>query len=304
MNLNSQDVERIVETVTRQVLLALAAEKQTGSASPCKDCQGGELCVQFCVDSVRTVVSAGADRITAGIGVVPQDRLIASMIDHTLLKPDATHDQVAQLCFEARKFNFASVCVNPSHVKLCTELLKGSPVKVCTVIGFPLGATATDVKAFEAQQALDEGATEIDMVINIGALKSKDYQAVLHDIKSVVRVVQAKAALVKVIIEASLLTDEEKVAACLLSKEAGADFVKTSTGFSTGGATAADVALMRKTVGASMGVKASGGIRSLEDTQQMIQAGATRIGASAGVKIMSEMSGKKETASPVATGKY
>jgi deoxyribose-phosphate aldolase len=296
MTLEPKDVERLVETVTRQVLLSLAMQKNSPHEAECQDCQGGGLCIQMCTDKVRQVMAAGAERLTAGIGVVTSDRQIASMIDHTLLKPEATHDQVAQLCFEARKFNFASVCVNPTHVKLCAQLLKGSSVKVCTVIGFPLGATATEVKAFEASQALDEGATEIDMVINIGALKAKDYETVLNDIRAVVRTGHAKAALVKVILETALLTDEEKIAACLLCREAGADFVKTSTGFGPGGATAEDVALMRKVVGAQIGVKASGGIRSLDDTQQMIKAGATRIGASAGVKIMGELSGAKPVA--------
>ena len=208
------------------------------------------------------------------------------MIDHTLLKPDATQDQIAQLCFEARKHGFASVCVNPTWVELCAKLLKGSPVKVCTVIGFPLGATAPEVKAFETQNALDHGATEIDMVINIGALKARDLDLVAKDIRGVVQAAHAAGAIVKVIIEAILLTDEEKTIACLLSKEAGADFVKTSTGFASGGATVHDVALMRRVVGPEMGVKAAGGVRTYEDAENMIKAGATRIGASAGVKII------------------
>jgi deoxyribose-phosphate aldolase len=208
------------------------------------------------------------------------------MIDHTLLKPDATPDQIAQLCYEARKYEFASVCINPTHVKMCADLLRGSPVKVCTVIGFPLGASSPRVKAFETETALREGATEIDMVINIGALKARDYELVAKDINGVVRMAHSARALVKVIIETALLTDEEKVAACLLSKEAGADFVKTSTGFSGGGATTEDVALMRRVVGPEMGVKASGGVKTYEDARRMVEAGATRIGASAGVKIV------------------
>ncbi|MBI3160045.1 MAG: deoxyribose-phosphate aldolase [Chloroflexi bacterium] len=207
------------------------------------------------------------------------------MIDHTLLKPDATADQIAQLCFEARKYGFASVCVNPAFVKLCADLLKGTPVKVCTVIGFPLGASATDVKVFETETALRDGATEIDMVINIGALKARDHDPVARDINGVVRAAHAAGALVKVIIETSLLTNEEKVAACLLAKEAGADYVKTSTGFAGGGATVEDVALMRRVVGPKMGVKASGGVKDYDDAQSLIAAGATRIGASAGIKI-------------------
>ncbi|MBN2678170.1 MAG: deoxyribose-phosphate aldolase [Anaerolineaceae bacterium] len=211
---------------------------------------------------------------------------MAGLIDHTLLKPDATHDQIAQLCFEARKYNFASVCINPTHVKLCAELLKGSQVKVCTVIGFPLGATSPEVKVFEAQNAIQHGASEIDMVINIGALKARDLELVARDIHGVVTAGHASGALVKVIIETALLTEEEKVMACLLAKEAGADYVKTSTGFSGGGATVEDITLMRQTVGPTIGVKASGGIRTREDAEKMVAAGATRIGASAGVKIV------------------
>ncbi|MDY6872470.1 MAG: deoxyribose-phosphate aldolase [Chloroflexota bacterium] len=208
------------------------------------------------------------------------------MIDHTLLKPDATADKIAQLCFEAQKYHFASVCVNPTNVKLCADLLRDTDVKVCTVIGFPLGATPTEVKAFETKNALQNGATEIDMVINIGALKAGDNELVARDIREVVRIAHEAGALVKVIIETALLTDEEKVIACLLAKEAGADFVKTSTGFSSGGATVHDVALMRKSVGPNLGVKAAGGIHTFEEAEQMIAAGATRIGASAGIKII------------------
>jgi deoxyribose-phosphate aldolase len=214
------------------------------------------------------------------------------MIDHTLLKPDASQDQIAQLCYEARKYQFASVCVNPTHVKLAAQLLKGSGVDVCTVVGFPLGATPPTVKAFETQQAIRDGATEIDMVINIGALKSKDYKAVHEDIGAVVRAAHAANVLVKVIIEAALLTDEEKVIASQLSKTADADYVKTSTGFGPGGATVADVALMRRVIGPEMGVKAAGGVKNYEDAQAMIAAGATRIGASAGIKIVQEASGR------------
>jgi deoxyribose-phosphate aldolase len=214
---------------------------------------------------------------------------VARLIDHTLLKADASQEEIAQLCYEARTHHFASVCVNPAHVRLSAQLLKGSDVAVCTVVGFPLGATPPTVKAYETQQAIRDGATEIDMVINIGALKSQDYRAVYEDIAAVVRAAHAGNAIVKVIIEAALLTDEEKVVASQLSKAAGADFVKTSTGFGPGGATAADVALMRRVVGPAMGVKAAGGVRNYADAQAMISAGATRIGASAGVKIMQEL---------------
>ncbi len=210
---------------------------------------------------------------------------LAGMIDHTLLRADATQNEVAKLTEEAKKYEFASVCVNPTWVKFAAEQLNGSKVKVCTVIGFPLGATTSAVKAFEATNAIENGATEVDMVINIGALKDKQYDVVEKDIKAVVDAAADKA-LVKVIIETCLLTDEEKVHASRLSVQAGADFVKTSTGFSTGGATPEDVRLMRQTVGPDIGVKASGGVRSLEDMNKMIEAGATRIGASSGVKIM------------------
>ncbi|GIO94272.1 MULTISPECIES: deoxyribose-phosphate aldolase [Paenibacillus] len=210
---------------------------------------------------------------------------IAGMIDHTLLKADATETEIRRITEEAKKYEFASVCVNPGWVKFCAEQLAGTKVKVCTVIGFPLGATTSAVKAFETKDAIANGATEVDMVINIGALKDGNNELVESDIQSVVDAAAGKA-LVKVIIETSLLTDEEKVRACELAVKAGADYVKTSTGFSTGGATPEDVALMRKTVGESTGVKASGGVRSREDMERMIEAGATRIGASSGVKIM------------------
>ncbi|MEK6268483.1 MAG: deoxyribose-phosphate aldolase [Planococcus sp. (in: firmicutes)] len=210
---------------------------------------------------------------------------IASYIDHTLLKPESTESQVVQLCKEAAEYNFASVCVNPTWVEKAAAELTNSEVKVCTVIGFPLGASTPETKAFETTDAISKGAGEIDMVLNIGALKSGNTDHVKKDIEAVVNAAKGKA-IVKVILETCLLTDEEKVTASQLSKEAGADFVKTSTGFSTGGATIEDVKLMRQTIGPDMGVKASGGVRSLEDVEAMIKAGATRIGASSGVKIM------------------
>ena len=205
-------------------------------------------------------------------------------IDHTLLKPDASQEQIATLIEEAKKYDFASVCVNPTWVSFAAQSLKGTDVKVCTVIGFPLGANTPELKAFETSDAIRNGANEIDMVINIGALKSRNFDLVERDIRAVVEA--AKGTLVKVIIETCLLTDDEKVKACQIAQKAGADFVKTSTGFSTGGATVRDVALMRKTVGPDMGVKASGGARSYEDALAFIEAGATRIGASSGVAIM------------------
>ena len=205
-------------------------------------------------------------------------------IDHTLLKPDASQEQIETLIEEAKKYDFASVCVNPTWVNFAAQALKATDVKVCTVIGFPLGANTPELKAFETSDAIQNGANEIDMVINIGALKSRNFDLVERDIRAVVEA--AKGTLVKVIIETCLLTDDEKVKACQIAQKAGADFVKTSTGFSTGGATVRDVALMRKTVGPDMGVKASGGARSYEDALAFIKAGATRIGASSGVAIM------------------
>lgn len=217
---------------------------------------------------------------------------IASLIDHTLLKPEATAEQVEQICAEAKKYNFASVCVNPAFVELAAKELKGAESKVCTVIGFPLGASTSATKAFETKDAIEKGATEIDMVMNIGAMKAGQFDIVLNDMKAVREA--AGQTLVKVILETCLLTDSEKEKACELAVEAKLDFVKTSTGFSTGGATVADVALMRRVVGADLGVKASGGVRSLEDLEAMVAAGANRIGASSGVKIMNGLTSDSE----------
>lgn len=214
-------------------------------------------------------------------------RTMASYVDHTLLKATATRDQVVQLCREARENSFASVCINPCHVKLAAGQLEGSGVKTCTVVGFPLGANASEVKALEAAKAIEDGAEEVDMVINVGALKDGDTEFVENDIRAVVAA--SRGALVKVIIETCYLTEKEKELACKLTENAGADFVKTSTGFGTGGATASDVALMRKTVGASMGVKASGGVKALSEALEMVEAGANRIGTSAGLTILNEM---------------
>ena len=281
---DDETLERIIEQITRQVLIliqddqALRTAKNGGSRMP-------EIQSDNYMDHVQPVVTAGADRVASTLGIAPKDTSVAHYIDHTLLKAEATHDEIAQLCYEARKYQFASVCVNPTNVKLCAELLEGSGVPVCTVVGFPLGATPTEVKVFETQQAVRDGATEVDMVINVGALKSRDYELVERDIASIARVCHAGNAILKVIIEAALLTDEEKVVASQLSKVAGADFVKTSTGFGPGGATPEDVALMRRVVGPSIGVKAAGGIRTYEDAQKMIAAGASRIGASASIKI-------------------
>ncbi len=254
-------------------------------------------------ETVRSFVAAGASRIggTPGSRNIPTD--IAGTIDHTLLKPDATDDQIVKLCEEAAAYHFASVCVNPAFVKRCAELLRGATPVVCTVVGFPLGATTPEVKAFETRKAIREGAREIDMVINVGALKSGDYDLVRRDIEAVVEASHESGALVKVIIEAALLTDEEKVVACVLSKRAHADFVKTSTGFASGGATIRDVAIMRATVGPEMGVKAAGGIKTYLDALGMLEAGATRIGASAGVRIVKESRGEAADG-PTSKGNY
>jgi deoxyribose-phosphate aldolase len=262
--------EELVEIVTREVLTALA-ERSDICANP---------------EQLRKVVENGADRVSFHGDAEDVPRDLAKFIDHTLLRPDATADEIDTMCDEALEFGFASVCINPTWVKRSAERLRGSEVKVCTVIGFPLGATPPEIKATEARRALRDGAREVDMVINIGALKSGDLDLVLADIEKVVDAAHEGGAIAKVILETALLTDEEKVIAASLAKKAKADFVKTSTGFSGGGATVYDVALMRETVGPSMGVKASGGVRTLEDAEDMIAAGATRIGASAGVQIV------------------
>lgn len=218
---------------------------------------------------------------------VELDKPLSKYIDHTLLKPDASEEQIRKICQEALQYDFASVCVNSCYAGLVSKLLDGSSVKTCCVVGFPLGAMLAEAKAFEAKAAIERGATEIDMVINVGALKSGNRELVAYDISSVVAACKGRA-LLKVIIETCLLTKDEIAEVCAMAKSAGADFVKTSTGFSTGGAVAEDVALMRKTVGPELGVKASGGIRDLDATLEMIKAGASRIGASAGVKIIEQ----------------
>ncbi len=288
-NLGSLTLDQLVEIITREVLAAYPPAGEGHACTICgaQSCDG--QCVQTNPDGARRVVTAGADRLTTRLGVKNVSADMASMIDHTLLKPTATEEQIRQLCAEARQFSFATVCVNPAWVALCAQLLRGSPVKVCTVIGFPLGATLPEVKAFESQRCAMLGATELDMVINIGALKSRQYDAVQDDIAAVSNAAHALGASVKVIIEAAYLTDEEKVEACALSKAAGADYVKTSTGFGPSGATVEDVALMRRVVGPEMGVKAAGGIKNAEDAKAMIAAGASRIGASASIKIVDEV---------------
>jgi deoxyribose-phosphate aldolase len=251
-------------------------------------CKGWETNVITQPKTVKSIVDVGASRIAAGKGVGNsiKDKNIASKIDHTMLKPDATPDEIKELCEEAKKYHFASVCVNPGYVSLCHSLLKDTNVRVCTVVGFPLGSNTTEVKKFETEQAIQNGANEIDMVINVGRLKAGNHDYVDNDVSQVVKTAKSKGALVKVIIETALLSDEEKIKACLICKKAGADFVKTSTGFSKGGATVGDVALMKYVVGSSIGVKASGGIRSKEEAEAMIASGADRIGASASVKIV------------------
>ncbi len=294
------EVDRLVEIITQRV----AARIGGGASAPVsataalprdrgechddsaagEDCASCGSCVVRRPWSVRAMEGAGAMRVgaPAGIGAVPAD--MARLIDHTLLKPEASRDEVVKLCEEAKKHRFASVCVNTTWVPLCKAMLAGTQVMVCAVVGFPLGAMTPSAKAYEAREAVRQGAREIDMVINIGALKSKDYETVFEDI---CRVVKASApAGVKVILETSSLTQEEKIIGCALSKLAGAAFVKTSTGFAKGGATVEDVALMRSLVGSDVGVKASGGVRTAEDVVKMAQAGANRIGASASVAIV------------------
>jgi deoxyribose-phosphate aldolase len=250
---------------------------------------------ECCPDRLRGVVDAGATRIglhAAGGAAAG----IAAMIDHTLLKPDATRPEIETLCREAAQHGFATVCVNPTWVASCAQLLRGTTVKVTSVVGFPLGATTPDVKHYETRRAIFDGAREIDMVINVGALKSGDLRVVERDIEAVTAPCREAGAVSKVIIEAALLTDEEKVTACTLARAALADYVKTSTGFGPGGATVADVSLMRRVVGDRMGVKAAGGVRDLESVKAMVAAGATRIGASAGVRIVQESQGQKPVA--------
>ena len=277
--------DRLVEQITDLVLAKI---------------DGDEYCPTFCHADVQRIVDAGAERIGIVLGETATAHDWASLIDHTLLKPEASEADIRKLCDEAAEFGFASVCVNPGWVKRASEFLRGSGVPVCTVIGFPLGATLPDVKAYEARRSIFNGAKEVDMVINIGALKSGDDCAVEDDIRAVAEAAHENGVLCKVIIETALLTDEEKVRACLAAKNAGADFVKTSTGFSKGGATVNDIALMRRTVGDALGVKASGGVKGIEDARAMFEAGATRIGASVGVKIAQEAGGLKTTSTSAA----
>jgi deoxyribose-phosphate aldolase len=289
--LSPQDLQRLIDIITEEVIAA----QGRGAGAASSRCACHAVVADCCPDRLRGVIDAGAVRLgmhaTGGAAGG-----VSAMIDHTLLKPDATRRDIEKLCREAAEFHFATVCVNPAWVATAAALLRGSGVGVCSVVGFPLGATTADVKNYETRRAIFDGATEIDMVINIGALKSGDLRTVERDIDAVVEPCRQCGTTSKVIIEAALLTDDEKVTACTLSKAAGADFVKTSTGFASGGATAADVALMRRVVGAEMGVKAAGGVRDLEGLKAMVAAGATRVGASAGVKIVQESKGQKPAA--------
>jgi deoxyribose-phosphate aldolase len=291
--LSQQELQRLVEIITEEIVAAHGG----GTATQCR-CHA--VVTDCCPDRLQGVLDAGASRIGVhAAGGAPDG--VAALIDHTLLKPEASNGDIEKLCREAAEFRFATVCVNPAWVALAASLLRGSGVGVCSVVGFPLGATTADVKHYETRRAIFDGASEIDMVINIGALKSGDVRTVERDIEAVVEACQQARVTSKVIIEAALLTEEEKVTACTLAKAAGADFVKTSTGFGPGGATAADVALMRRVVGSAMGVKAAGGVRDLEGLKAMVAAGATRVGASAGVKIVQESTGRQLT-TPGAAG--
>jgi deoxyribose-phosphate aldolase len=294
------DVDRLVEIITQRVQERLTAPTRLAlvprdrgacddDSAPGEDCASCGVCVVRRPWSVRAMEGAGAMRVGAapGVGQVPAD--LAKLIDHTLLKPEATRDEVVKLCDEARQHRFASVCVNTTWVPLCKAMLAGTDVMVCAVVGFPLGAMTPSAKAYEAREAMRQGAREIDMVINIGALKSRDYETVFEDICKVVK--SAAPASVKVILETSALDTEQKIIGCTLSKLAGAAFVKTSTGFGKGGATVEDVALMRRIVGPELGVKASGGVRTADDVLKMAQAGANRIGASASVAIVTGATG-------------
>lgn len=295
------DIDRLVTKIARKVELRLIEELRS---QPCtvtaEHCNGEGLCAVRRPDDVARMRDLGAQRVGAspGVGQVRQD--LARMIDHTLLKADATTDELARLCEEARTYGFASVCVNAANVAFCKRHLAGSGVMTVAVVGFPLGASPGTAKAFEAREAVRSGADEIDMVLNIGALKSRDYATVHQDMAKVVEAVRPRP--VKVILETGALDDEQKVIGCALAKAAGAAFVKTSTGFGPGGATAQDIALMRRVVGAELGVKASGGVRTTEGADALIAAGATRIGASASVAIVT--GAKPADGSGSKAGKY
>ena len=294
--MTSAELDSLVAQIGEEILVRLkgpafgdaaAGKKREGLNLPDQACPGCvQRCPQTCERNTKEIIAAGAARVSASERLTRIDPAIAALIDHTILKPEATRADIVKVCREARQYGFASACVNPYWVPVVRAQLEGSPVKVCTVIGFPLGATSTEAKIAESAVALRAGATELDMVINVGALRSGDYDAVKLDIQAVVKTAHDAGAAVKVILETALLDDNQKAMACTLAKLAGSDFVKTSTGFGPAGASAHDVALMRAVVGPEMGVKASGGIRTLADLKTMTAAGATRIGASASVKIV------------------
>ena len=289
--MTKEELQHLIDVIVSELTSTHAATRPEGR------CACHAVLDDCCPDRLRGVLDAGATRVGLhASGGAPAG--VASMIDHTLLRPDATRANIEELCREAAQFKFATVCVNPTWVALAARLLAGSGVGVCSVVGFPLGATTPEIKGYETRRAIFDGATEIDMVINIGALKSGDLRMVERDIEAVTTPCRDCGALSKVIIEAALLADDEKITACTLAKAAGADYVKTSTGFASGGATAADVALMRRVVGSEMGVKAAGGVRDLESVKAMIAAGATRVGASAGVKIVQQARGEQTPSSP------
>lgn len=276
------DYRRVIELILEELVAA-------GAVAPAR-CACHGFTYECCPSRVQGVLEAGASRLGLHANQGGEGG-VASAIDHTLLRADATAEDIDKLCREAAEWKFATVCVNPTWVSRAARQLRGSGVGVCAVVGFPLGATTPDVKQYEARRAIFDGATEIDMVLNVGALKSGDVRLVTDDIRAVVGACLERGVTSKVILETALLTDEEKVTACTLAKAAGADFVKTSTGFGPGGATTADVALMRRVVGSEMGVKAAGGVRDLQQVKAMVAAGATRIGASAGVRIVNESRG-------------
>ncbi len=285
------DQKKLVEKITSEVMSKLQDNLPSSgvpaSVTVCTEdsCTNCQLCVTINPIAVKNILNSGADRVSATVGVVNVPADVASYIDHTLLKPEAVKSQFEQLCDEAVKYGFYSVCVNSCWADFCSRRLRGSDVKVCCVVGFPLGAADSRTKGFETRNAIENGASEIDMVINIGVLKSGDPDEVEEDIRHVLRACRS-TTVTKVILETCLLTDDEKVLACEISKKAGADFVKTSTGFSKAGATVHDIALMRRVIGPEMGVKAAGGVRTFNDAKLMIGSGATRIGASASVKIV------------------
>jgi deoxyribose-phosphate aldolase len=290
------DIRRLIQIIVEEMAAAGSpldfARDRPAAGSRCA-CHS--VLAECCPDRLQGILDAGATRIGIHAAGGATDA-VASMIDHTLLKPDASAGEIETLCREAAQYSFASVCVNPTWVATCARLLRGTSVRVCSVVGFPLGATTADTKHYETRRVIFDGATEVDMVVNVGALKSGDLRLVERDIEAVTTPCREAGVISKVIIEAALLTDDEKVTACTLAKAAAADFVKTSTGFAAGGATPADVALMRRVVGDQMGVKAAGGVRDLEGLKAMVAAGATRIGASAGVRIVQESRGQQPTA--------